>query len=411
MVPTLTIWLDGTEAPRRVGLLRSSVRRGELTTTFSYDESFLAWPGAFAISPELSLRTGSWHGSGLPGALSDASPDRWGRLLIKRDAADLGLGGRMLDDVDYLMGVLDVSRQGALRLALPEGPDFLSAGSGIPPMVELTRLADAARQVSAGEASQEAVKELLDAGSGSLGGARPKASVVDSGRLWLAKFPHEADEWDVLAWEAATLECARAAGIGVPASRTVRLGAAHGLLTLRFDRRDGLLDGRRVPYLSGLSLVGGKPGDLYDYADVADRVRATCREPSRALEELFRRVCFSVAANNTDDHLRNLGLLRGAGGWRLSPLFDVNPDPSLATRRVTGVLGETEAMACARALPEFAEYVGVLGERAAAIAQQTGRAVAGLVGQARQLGVPQSEQGRFASALAKTSGAVSEAFE
>ncbi len=182
---------------------------------------------------------------------------------------------------------------------------------------------------------------LLDAGSGSLGGARPKASVTYEGKLRLAKFSHPGDEWDIMAWEKTALDLAEKAGIAVPARRLVRLGSSAALVLDRFDRARSMLDGPRIPYLSAMSLLGAQDGAQADYAEVAEALADWTCEPEAQLRELFRRVCLSVALHNTDDHLRNLGLIRTRKDWLLSPAFDINIDPVASRQRATAVYGET----------------------------------------------------------------------
>lgn len=204
---------------------------------------------------------------------------------------------------------------------------------------------------------------LLDAGSGSLGGARPKASVTDEGKLLLAKFSHPGDEWDIMAWEKTALDLAEKAGIAVPARRLVRLGSSAALVLDRFDRASSMLDGPRIPYLSAMSLLGAQDGAQADYAEVAEALADWTCEPEAQLRELFRRVCLSVALHNTDDHLRNLGLIRTKKDWLLSPAFDINIDPVASRQRATAVYGET-GEGEAEGLVELAAICGLLARDA-----------------------------------------------
>lgn len=186
------------------------------------------------------------------------------------------------------------------------------------------------------EDAADEVKCLLDAGSSTLGGARPKATVDDGGDFYIAKFPAPGDDHDVMAWEKTALDLAASCGLTVPDSRLVRMGGEAVLLTRRFDR-DG---GGRLPYLSAMSLLGARDGEARDYIEVAEALASFVGDPGRDLEELFGRVAFSIAVNNTDDHLRNHGFLRAGGRWRLSPAFDVNPNPDDCAQRATAVFGE-----------------------------------------------------------------------
>ncbi len=243
---------------------------------------------------------------------------------------------RSLDDVDYLLGVDDWSRMGALRLSVDGGRTYLGKGTDVPKLVRLPELLSASRSVSAGTEGWEEVKSLLDAGSSSLGGARPKATVVDGETLLMAKFPSAHDQWDVIAWEAWAVEMARRANLVSPAMRLERIGESSVLLERRFDR-DGT---HRLAYLSGLSALGLKDGAESDYAELGDALRMLSAAPKEDLEEFFGRIVLSIAVHNTDDHLRNHGLLRTVAGWRLSPIFDVNPNPYLEERRTLPIFGE-----------------------------------------------------------------------
>lgn len=364
MIPAVDVYLSsfggGTADEVLVGRCRCSVRHGTLSMLFTYDDAYLSDSRAFAIDPCLPLDSAAHHVGGLPGALRDSSPDRWGRHLIaRRQRAAMGSGPlRTLDEMDYLLGVHDQTREGALRYRDPASGIFLSSLGEVPPMVELKRVLFASTEVAKGEESIDQVKELLDAGSGSLGGARPKASVLDESKLLLAKFPHPGDEWDVMAWEKTAIDLARAAGIPVPAAHMVRLGRQGVLVIERFDRLGSRIGGVRVPYLSGMTVVRAQDGEQRDYAELAEATAVLVAEPERELEGLFRRVVLSIALHNTDDHLRNIGYLRGVGGWRLAPLFDVNPSPELSRARVTSIFGENGADETSGLL-DFAAVCGV----------------------------------------------------
>ena len=328
-----------------VGRARFNLRHGSISTSFTYDESYLARPGALAIDPGMPLRSTFSFCDGLPGAFRDSSPDRWGRHLISRrfaaEAREASGPMRSLDEVDYLLGVHDGARQGALRFSRPGEGVRLSPEGSIPPVVELKRLLRASDGVARGSEDAGSVRELLDAGSGSLGGARPKATVLDDGRLFMAKFSHPDDEWDVMGWEKTALDLAAGAGIAVPSSRLVRLDAGSALVLERFDREGGRFDGKRLPYMSAMTLLGAKDGEQHDYLEVADALPTLCAHPSGELHELFRRIVFSIAIHNTDDHLRNIGFIyTAAGGWHLSPLFDVNPEFDAGRERATTIYGE-----------------------------------------------------------------------
>ena len=348
-----------------------SSNRGRVTAVFRYDSGYLATEGAFPLDPALPLFEGS-HAiqDGLPFAFADSAPDRWGRNLIRKRLQSVGPDGarREVTDIDYLLEVSDATRQGALRFtaaADSPGGTFLAAHADVPKLIELPRLLAASDRV-VGDGDLTAVKELLDAGTGSLGGARPKASVRDGRRLLIAKFSSPHDEWDVIAWEKTALDLAERAGITVPSRRLERISGRSVLLLERFDRAP---DGSRIPYLSGMSLLNARDGSSasFEYLDLAEVLAEHGAATIRAdLVELWRRAVFSVAVHNTDDHLRNHGFLRAAGGWKPSPAFDINPNPDIGVRRelvIAAALGPTdEAQALREAAPAFGVDRGVAEE-------------------------------------------------
>lgn len=322
-----------------VGTAHITVRRQQTSTAFTYSDRYLQGRSAMSISPDLPLSSGSAITHGLPGAFGDSAPDRWGQNLIRKRsrAASSATGGAVafVSDVDFLLGVSDVTRQGALRFTRAGQSEFLDAGVDVPKLIQLPKLLNAADLVARDAELDEmaAVKALLDAGSGSLGGARPKASVVDEGRLLIAKFPHHQDEWDVMAWEKTALDLAEMCRFPTPNRSLVDVAGQKVLLLERFDR-DGTT---RVPYISAMTLVGARDGQEADYLDVAEALADHGSSVTADLQQLWRRVAFSIAIHNTDDHLRNHGLLHHRGGWTLSPLFDVNPNPNAAALRATSI--------------------------------------------------------------------------
>ncbi len=360
------VYLDTVDGLRHVGSAYFHGRGGHLRTSFSYAREWLGDSRAFALAPSAPLQASSFQAEGLPCFLSDAAPDRWGRFLIFRGAQNRarqeGVAMRSLDDVDYLFGVDDWSRMGALRLSVDGGKTFLGKGTDVPKLVRLPELLSASRSVSAGTDGWEEIKSLLDAGSSSLGGARPKVTVADGETLVVAKFPSVHDQWDVIAWEAWTMEMARRANLRSPSIRLERIGESSVLLEKRFDR-DGI---HRLTYLSGFSALGLKDGAESDYAELGDALRMLSADPKEDLEELFGRIVLSIAVHNTDDHLRNHGLLRTAAGWRLSPLFDVNPNPYLEERRALPIFGEVGSGEI-EGLSELGSFLGIDRQRQARI--------------------------------------------
>ena len=285
---------------------------------FQYAPSWFARPGAFPIDPQLSLDGAPFvRGDSLFGAMRDSAPDAWGRGLLARSAR-----GRVLGEVDYLLGVNDVTRQGALRYREPETGAWMTEAAPVPVMLRLSALRQAARDSETG--SEPPVRELATAGAGT-GGARPKVIVSDGHELWIAKFGRKDDLIETESAEYAIAQLAQRAGIAMSTSRLVDAGEPT-LLTRRFDRAGA----RRLGYVSALSLleheVGPGRGGLYDYLDLADALLSWSAQPTKDLAQLWRRIAFGVIVRNTDDHMRNHAFIRDERGWRLSPAFDINTD-------------------------------------------------------------------------------------
>ena len=344
----VVVYLDAPElGPRRpVGVLHAA-RGTRPVISFTYARSWLASRDRFPIDPALPLVDPDQYvqDGALPGILADTAPDRWGRTLFDRRevafAREEGRRPRTLHDWDYLLGVSDVTRMGALRLAAPPGDEtFLDdREQSVPPMVRLRELEHASRMLEASPSSPSSPSSLRDesaflalllAPGSSLGGARPKASfVAEDESLWIAKFPSRADIREIGAWEYLLTELAARAGIRVPERRLLRLGGeGRTFAARRFDRSG---KDRRL-YASAMTLIGKNDGEEASYLEIAMAI-ADHGAPTtigQDLEQLFRRVVFNVLMANRDDHLRNHGFLRNPQGWRLAPAFDLNPTPEKA---------------------------------------------------------------------------------
>ncbi|WP_375406257.1 type II toxin-antitoxin system HipA family toxin [uncultured Amnibacterium sp.] len=351
------VWIDVelAQGPVHAGLAHFSRRGSTITTSFRYSDEYLRHPGSYEIDPALPLRGGA-SVEGLPGSFQDCAPDRWGRNLvtkrIRAQSRQTAGPHRSITGIDFLTEVSDITRQGALRFRTSADGPHVAPDTSVPTLIELPRLLAYARTVDRDDDDDlTAVTALLDAGTGSLGGARPKAAVRDGEQLILAKFPHTSDKWDVMAWEKTALDLAARCGIPTPSARLVSVGGTHALLLNRFDRGTG---SARIGYISGLTLVGGHDGGAYDYADVAAGLSDHGADVSRDLRELWRRVAFSVLIDNTDDHLRNLGLLHRPGGWTLSPAFDLNPNPEVGAARQTSIAGAIDVDDAVAGLLAFA---------------------------------------------------------
>ena len=367
-------------------------KRSRVTGIFTYDEGYLAGNDNWNIDPALTLTTGAQSSrNGLPDAFRDAAPDRWGQTLIRhrciRENKKSGGALRPLNEVDYLLGVSDSARQGNLRFSLEKDGVFLHPSDEIPKLVALPKLLDASHRYAA-EQDEDAILILLDAGSASLGGARPKAGILDGEDLYLAKFPHRQDEWDVMAWEWASLGVASEAGMTVPENRLVKIDGQNVLLVKRFDR----ISGKRIAYISAMTLLCLTDGEQGDYADIAEKLRDVSAFAKEDLHELYRRITLSLFLNNTDDHLRNHGLLRSGSGWRLSPIFDVNPNPGSGSIRATSVFGEFAKDPALAALATNANAFDLTAQDAAEIISEVSSAVKSLDKYAKRAGVKKPER-------------------
>ena len=374
-------------------------RGGPISSVFAYTPSYLARPNALSIDPHLDLVTGNQYVDGLPGSFQDCAPDRWGRNLIDKRHRRSETSGRQptLNDVDYLVEVSDRTRQGALRFTDVGSDDFLHPHAEVPKLIRLPRLLQASQQVDSSD-DFAAVKDLLEAGSGSLGGARPKASVLGAdGTLMIAKFPHREDSWDVMAWECVALDLAELAGIEVPERELVTVSDSQQVLLLgRFDRSS---NEQRIPYVSAMTLLSAADGEWHDYVEVAEAITDVGSRVSADLAELYRRVAFSVAIHNTDDHLRNHGFLATLGGWALAPVFDVNPNPDANAVRVTGVAGATHRSEERDGLVALAASCRLTTEQADIIGSEVAEAVAQWRRVSTARNISKAEQDRFADVL------------
>lgn len=327
------------DIPMLLGKMYVQYSRGREQVSFEYSNEWLKNnKDSYMLDPELYFYSGRQYpiSKSIFGLFSDSSPDRWGRLLMKRREAILAKKENrkpnVLTDTDYLLGVFDESRMGALRFALEENGPFLSHDKELstPPRVKLRTLENASLSFEMDESGyqEQWLRQLLAPGS-SLGGARPKATVLaPDGSLWIAKFPSKNDEFNIGAWEKVTHELARLCGLDVPESKSEAFSSyGSTFIVKRFDR----CGSKRIHFSSAMSLLGKSDGasgtDGSSYLDIVSFIRANGAAPAKDLSELWKRIVFSMAVSNTDDHLRNHGFILCEKGWRLSPLYDVNPTP------------------------------------------------------------------------------------
>lgn len=327
------------DEPVLLGELYVGVIKQGKTYSFEYDKGWLTNNKmSISLDPEIQPFVGRQfpNGKNIFGLFSDASPDRWGRVLMnKRErllAEKESRKPQKLYDSDYLLGVYDETRMGGIRFKLDIDGEFLSndKDTAAPPWAALRTLEEASRNFEKDEngLTDKWLKQLIKPGS-SLGGARPKATVVDtSGQLWIAKFPSKNDESDTGAWEKAVHDLARMCRLNVPESKLEKFSKLGStFLVKRFDR-DGE---KRIHFASAMTLLGKTDGasaeDGTSYLDMAGFIKAYGANPKSDLVELWKRIVFNMAVTNTDDHLRNHAFILTNNGWILSPLYDVNPVP------------------------------------------------------------------------------------
>lgn len=401
----VVVYADLQGTSHVVGRLWARIRKERESATFEYDTNWLAHPERFSLEPALSLGPGPFHTPSdrpLFGAMGDSAPDRWGRVLMRRAerrrAKREGESPRTLREIDYLLLVDDEARQGALRFAQREGGPFLAdqAPTKIPPLIELPRLLSAAEHVVEDEDSDEDLRLLLAPGS-SLGGARPKASIRDRGKLAIAKFPSRGDEVNTVLWEATALTLAKKAGIPIPSWRVENVAGKPVLLLRRFDREAG----RRIPFLSAMSMLGAKDNEARSYLEFADLLRRYGAAPKDDMRGVWRRIVFSILISNTDDHLRNHGFLwAGPAGWRLSPAYDLNPVPiDVKPRVLTTAIDLEDGTASLELAYQVSAYFELSLGEAHRIAGEVGKAVASWRKEGAKLGLSEREIDRMASAF------------
>lgn len=401
---SLLAYVDLEGTPHLVGRLWARSRKGKESATFEYDAAWLANPSRFALEPALTLGKGPHHtvaGRQIFGAIGDSAPDRWGRVLIQREerrkAREDKRTPRTLLEVDYLLGVGDIARQGALRFAEHEGGPFLATGVPIPPLLQLPALLGAAMRLSEDDGGSDDDLRLLLAPGSSLGGARPKASVVDrDGQLVIAKFPQNGDLIRVTVWEAVALQLAAQAGIPTPDWRIEKVADRDVMLLRRFDRRGDV----RIPFLSAMSLLNAADNEPHSYMEIADALRQYGAKADDDCAQLWRRIVFSILISNSDDHLRNHGFLYETTGWRLSPAYDLNPVPvDIKPRILTTAIDEADGTASLDLAFEVAPHFGVKPDKAKIIVQEVGAAVARWRETAAATGLAAKEIERMATAF------------
>lgn len=412
---TIEVFLG--EPPRKVGTLRWDARGARESAAFEYDASWLAAADRFVLEPGLPLVAGpqfhrkSAEGSVFHGAIADTEPDGWGRRVILRDRAKRRRVERPamtahergpLSSLDFLLSVDDYSRMGALRFRDEHGRFQRAPEPGrrtAPPLIELHHLLAASRAVETKTETAEDLAYLLGRGT-SLGGLRPKCTVVDDhGRLAIGKFPSVSDERPVTRGEVLAMRLARAAGIRVAEARLLESEGAPIVLVTRFDRT---IVGERLMFISAATLLGAEPRDPQprSYTEIVDALRVHGADAQADIEELWRRIAFSILITNTDDHLLNHGFLHvERGKWRLAPAFDLNPFPDRLRELKTWISEESGPDATVDALMSVTPYFRIAIARAREIVAEVDRAVAGWREVGRSLGMTPRDLDQFAPAF------------
>ena len=403
-------WLD---IPASVGELSFDSVRGNETYSFSYDKEWLAKYGDVFLSEDLQNFPGVQYTRperDIFSCFSDALPDRWGRTLLNRReqiaAADEKRPVKRLTSFDYLMGIDDASRVGGFRFTKTKGGEFINVDMNlrVPPLTSVRELIHAAHEIEESEEKQQLpakkwLVQLLHPGT-SLGGARPKATVIDEdGKLTVAKFPSRKDDYDVALWEHFCHVMGRKAGVNVAATRIINGENHHVLLSRRFDRNG---EGKRIHFASALTLLGLEDGDNastgFGYPDIVDFIIRHGSNVEQNLEELYKRVAFYIIVGNSDDHFRNHGFLLTRKGWELSPAYDINPtlqeNQSLLINRSTN---ESDL----NILLESANDYMLSKDKAARIISEVKEAMKSWQTEARRIGIPIRDIDVFAPRIDK----------
>ena len=402
-------WLN---KPELVGELCYEKLRGSDSYAFKFDENWLSIHAGIKLSEDINNYPGMQYtqpGNDIFGCFSDALPDRWGRTLLKRreqiQASEEKRAVRSLSSFDYLMGIDDFSRMGGFRFKRELEGDYINVSPSlkIPPLTEIRELIHASQEVEKSEENdvlpeKKWITQLIQPGT-SLGGARPKAGVLDEmGNLCIAKFPSKKDDYDTGIWEHFSHLLAQKAGIQVAQTRVLDgLGKYHTLLSRRFDRTD---EAKRIHFASSMSLLGLKDGDNaqsgFGYLDIVDFIIQGCCDVEKNLHELYRRVAFNICIGNSDDHFRNHGFLLTPKGWTLSPAYDMNPT---LNEHQSLLINESSNKADIRVLLDSCESYMINKEEAEIIIQDVQAAVSKWENLAIQLQIPIRERNIFKDRL------------
>jgi len=399
------VHIDLEGRTQQIGVARSQRVRGSETVLFEYTAEWLADPARFSLEPALALTRGAFAppaGQAIFGSIGDSAPDTWGRRLMqraeRRQAESLGRAVRSLSESDYLLGVADETRLGALRFRrVGEMPFQAPIGAGVPALIELGRLLQITERILRDEETDEDLQLIFAPGS-SLGGARPKASVIDQhGHLSIAKFPKETDDYSIETWEEVALRLAERVGIATPRHQLIQVAGKAVLLSRRFDRDAAT----RIPFLSAMAMMGARDGERGSYPEIVDALARHGAQAKADAQALYRRVAFNVLISNVDDHLRNHGFLwLGNAGWTLSPAYDLNPVPTDLKARVLTTNIDLDEGTCSIDLLEAASgFFNLTLPQARAVIREVAAVTGTWREVAKELGAPSAEIHRMASAF------------
>ncbi len=413
MVAKTDIWVyadwEGMVSPKCIGILSAQQAKGRKAFSFSYDADWISSQEQLLLDSDIAWYSGQQYPNGKEnfGVFLDSMPDTWGRTLMKRRAAlnakEQDKPATVLYDIDFLLGVHDLCRMGALRFKREPDSDFLDNNpvSPIPPWESIRELQHGAKLIESNEDTVEVRKWLamLMAPGSSLGGARPKANILDQhGHPWIAKFPSKSDTIDKGAWEYLAYRLAISAGIDMAESKLEHIaGPYHTFFTKRFDRERQT----RIHFASAMTMTGKNEELIRDetpsYLDIVEFIQFSGIQIEEDLHQLWRRIVFNILISNTDDHLRNHGSILTNKGWRLSPVFDINPSIDKAGLALNIDMDNNSPDI------DLAKSVGVyfrLGKKEMDnILDEVQSAVLGWQKVATEIGIPRNEQMLMAAAF------------
>jgi len=399
----------GMKEPKFIGVLGAQQSKGKMAFSFEYSTDWIHSTEQFLLDPDIGLYKGQQYPNGKEnfGVFFDSMPDTWGRTLMKRrsvlNAKEKGMSAPHLYDIDFLLGVNDECRMGALRFKLDHNGPFLDNNQDklIPPLSSIRELQHAVEILESDKENEEVKKwlSILIAPGSSLGGARPKANVVDENHdLWIAKFPSKGDTYNKAAWEFLAYKLAIQVGIEMSESRIEKIsGRYHTFFTKRFDRQKK----ERIHFASAMTMTGNNEETIksksVSYLDIAEFIQYHGSQNKKDLNQLWKRIIFNIAISNTDDHLRNHGFILTDKGWILSPVFDINPSTDkngLALNINTN--DNSLDFELAKSVGEFFQLTVSEME---IITTEVKKAVSNWNGIAQKIGITKSEQEFMASAF------------